>query len=210
MTANTRLLRTVARDTTNLLTDALEPLGLTVPQLEALAAIAQAGDAGASGADIARACHITPQTVNTVLGGLTSRGLVASQPAAGRRIPVTLTDNGQAVLARAQLLARRLETRLSQLLGAAALRRLADTSDALGKDLAGFGTDQSATPEDPRHSAAGNAALGLHYRCLMWAGDRRRNTVPGPLARRWGPTLVPRLLDSGLWKPDGDDYRIRD
>jgi DNA-binding MarR family transcriptional regulator len=69
---------------------ALRPMGLTVPQYSALLVIADTP--GISGAELARRCLVTPQTMTTVLGNLTVKG---------RAMETTITAAGKRLLTRA-------------------------------------------------------------------------------------------------------------
>lgn len=79
--------------------DAMRPTGITLPQLRALHAIAeQPGDVSA--ATIARGCHVTPQTLQSILTRLTREGWIVrgSSQRNGRIVTAALTDTGRAIL----------------------------------------------------------------------------------------------------------------
>jgi DNA-binding MarR family transcriptional regulator len=80
---------------------ALRPMGLTVPQYSALLVIADTP--GISGAELARRCLVTPQTMTTVLGNLTVKGLIERRtvPGQGRAMETTITAAGKRLLNRA-------------------------------------------------------------------------------------------------------------
>jgi DNA-binding MarR family transcriptional regulator len=80
---------------------ALRPHGLTGPQYGALSVLRH--HPGASGADLARACNITPQAMNEVLATLERESLIERRqhPTHGRILQATLTDEGQRRLAAA-------------------------------------------------------------------------------------------------------------
>lgn len=80
---------------------ALRPMGLTVPQYQALLVIADTP--GISGAELARRCLVTPQTMTTVLGNLTVKGLIERRtvPGQGRAMETTITAAGKRLLGRA-------------------------------------------------------------------------------------------------------------
>jgi DNA-binding MarR family transcriptional regulator len=88
---------------------ALRPHGLTSPQYAVLSVLAR--DPGASGADLARACNITPQAMNGVLATLERQSLIERHPhpTHGRILQATLTSEGQRRLEAAQPAIRRLE-----------------------------------------------------------------------------------------------------
>jgi DNA-binding MarR family transcriptional regulator len=90
----------------------LRPLGLTVPQYQALLVIAS--DPGISGAELARRCLVTPQTMTTVLGNLTAKGLISrrSVPGQGRAMETSITAAGRKLLGRADKRALEVEDQL--------------------------------------------------------------------------------------------------
>jgi len=91
---------------------ALRPLGLTVPQYMALLVISD--EPGISGAELARRCLVTPQTMTTVLTNLSSKGLIErrSIPGQGRAMETTVTANGKRLLTRADKKALEVEEQL--------------------------------------------------------------------------------------------------
>jgi DNA-binding MarR family transcriptional regulator len=105
----------------------LRPLGLTVPQYQALLVIAS--DPGISGAELARRCLVTPQTMTTVLGNLTAKGLISrrSVPGQGRAMETSITASGRKLLGRADKRALEVEDQLGAALTArdqAAFRKM--------------------------------------------------------------------------------------
>jgi DNA-binding MarR family transcriptional regulator len=74
---------------------ALRPHGLTPPQYGVLTVLAR--EPGASGADLARAVHTTPQAMNGVLATLEREALIERRPhpTHGRILQATLTSEGQ-------------------------------------------------------------------------------------------------------------------
>jgi DNA-binding MarR family transcriptional regulator len=74
---------------------ALRPHGLSGPQYGVLSVLAR--EPGASGADLARACHTTPQAMNGVLATLEREALIKRRPhpTHGRILQATLTSEGQ-------------------------------------------------------------------------------------------------------------------
>lgn len=208
----TAVLRTVARSTDTLLARRLQPLNLTPSRLEVLAAIAETP--GGSAADAARQCNITDQTAGITVAHLKEAGLVVETGASvGRSAPIAATDAGLEALDKAWDATRPLEKRLAMLLGAAGIRRVRGVAEALGASVVDARKPAAGPAEDPRHAGLTNAALGLHYRALTWAQQRGVNTVPDRQVRRWTSPqagLIGRLVDAGMWKPDGDDaYRVR-
>jgi DNA-binding MarR family transcriptional regulator len=76
-------------------------MGVTVPQYTALLVIND--EPGISGAELARRCLVTPQTMTTVLGNLTLKGYIErrSVPGQGRAMETTITAAGKRILAKA-------------------------------------------------------------------------------------------------------------
>lgn len=90
---------------------ALRDLGLTTAQYVCLELLHRTP--GASHSDLARAVFVTRQSMNTLLAGLTDRGLVERMPGeGGRAVPVRLTETGEELLARAQVVSAAVEARL--------------------------------------------------------------------------------------------------
>lgn len=206
----TTVLRTAARNSDKILNAALAPLDLTGPRLELLAFYFE--NPGSSTADAARACDLSPQSAWFVTGALASKGWVTIDPPVKLRRAVNVTDAGLEVLDAAWSASRRLEKRLATLLGAAGIRRLRDLAAALSEDANPSAAEADEPTEDPRFAQVGNAATGLYYRALMWADAHKTNTVPASVVRKWSSPqagVANRLVDAGLWKLDGDDYRIR-
>lgn len=89
---------------------ALRPHDLTPFQYGALSVLAR--DPGLSGADLARACNLTPQAINEVLPTLERKHLIERRPhpTHGRIRQATLTDEGRARLRAANPAVRALET----------------------------------------------------------------------------------------------------
>jgi DNA-binding MarR family transcriptional regulator len=105
----------------------LRPLGLTVPQYQALLVVAD--EPGISGAELARRCLVTPQTMTTVLGNLTAKGLIErrSVPGQGRAMETSITTAGKRLLTRADKRVLEVEDQLTAALPArdqAALRKM--------------------------------------------------------------------------------------
>lgn len=203
-------LRAVARDVSNSLGEQLRPLGLTVPQAEFLAAVAAMP--GCSGADAARACHITPQTGTILLRNLTAQGLITAVriAGAGRRHIITVTDAGHEALAKAQAITAGMETDLTSRLGDTARRKLREIhATAAARTPKARPTP---TPSAAKPVSAGRRAMRIHDRCRAWAADTSTpDFVPEYIAHAFGtPALVDQLVTTGTWKPDGNGYRIKD
>lgn len=90
----------------------LRSLGLTVPQYAALHALSIGP---LSGAQLARACSVTPQSITSMLATLESKGLITrTQSDLHAQVLVTeLTEPGRAMFERADFLARAVERDLS-------------------------------------------------------------------------------------------------
>ncbi|HZO95133.1 MAG TPA: MarR family transcriptional regulator [Candidatus Baltobacteraceae bacterium] len=98
------------------LDDALAHCGLTTPQFLALAMI-ETNDQ-CSSADLARRSFITPQAMTGIVARLEAMKLIRRVPAGGgRSLPMRLTDEGRAVLARAQRHAVAIERYIVDVLG---------------------------------------------------------------------------------------------
>lgn len=205
----TSVLRAAARNSDKLLAAALTPLDLNGPRLELLAAYAE--NPGVTNTEAAAACDLSVQSAHTITATLVAKNWIALDPPIRLRRAVHVTDPGLEALTAAWDTTRPLEKRLATMLGAAGIRRLRDTADALAAEA-----NKPAGPEDPqedpRFAQVGNAAVGLHYRALMWADARRTDTIPASVVRKWSSPqagVTTRLLDAGLWKADDDNYRIR-
>ena len=96
--------------------DALEPVGLTVPQFTALSVLARR--AGLSNAQLARRAYITPQSMNEVVLELERKGLLEREPdPAHRRIlRATVTRKGRRVLDRCEAAVAEMEERMLEAL----------------------------------------------------------------------------------------------
>jgi DNA-binding MarR family transcriptional regulator len=92
---------------------AVKPAGLTVPQYAALLALQ--GNSGISAAALARLCHVTPQTMTTILQNLESAGLIVRTPHPWHRnmLETRLTEGGMAAFDTADARAAAVELRLA-------------------------------------------------------------------------------------------------
>ncbi|GAB3984747.1 MarR family winged helix-turn-helix transcriptional regulator [Actinoallomurus acanthiterrae] len=79
----------------------LRGYGLTMTQYTVLLALSREG--GMSGAQLARACGVTQQTMATVLTGLQNKGLIVREPSPvhAKVMIAALTEEGQRLLDRA-------------------------------------------------------------------------------------------------------------
>ncbi len=200
----TATLRAVAGDAAHLLREQLRPLHLTVPQMEFLAVFADRP--GSSGADAARANHVTPQTGTTIIRSLAAAGLVtvAHAPGEGRRITVTVTTAGHELLAKARQATSDTEAIVAGALGAATCTSLNNARKRL-----------SSRHEPPpqrihRGPTPSKAAIALDARCRGWAdATGTPEAVSQYIATRYGSAaIIAELIARGLWYPDGDNYRF--
>ncbi|WP_274561747.1 MarR family winged helix-turn-helix transcriptional regulator [Streptomyces spiramyceticus] len=92
---------------------ALKPAGVTVAQYAALLFLVE--KPGISAAALARACGVTPPTMNTVLKNLQERGLIERTPHEWHKniLETRLTEQGKAVMADADARAVRVERALA-------------------------------------------------------------------------------------------------
>jgi len=114
----------------------LKVLGLSTAQYAVLAALQEANVA--SGAELARRCFVTPQTVTVLIVGLDRARLIDRSPSRhhGRIIEARLTDTGQILLRRAHAIVKAIEddmlADLSELDRGALARMLKSCVDRLG------------------------------------------------------------------------------
>ncbi len=94
--------------------EALRPFELTVAQYAALVSLYYVP--GQSSAQLARVAAVTPQTMGTTLDKLEAKGLVRREPSSLHRkvLVVTLTPAGEALVLRADEVARAVEQRLGE------------------------------------------------------------------------------------------------
>jgi DNA-binding MarR family transcriptional regulator len=143
---------------------ALRPMGLTVPQYSALLVIADTP--GISGAELARRCLVTPQTMTTVLGNLTVKGLIERRtvPGQGRAMETTITAAGKRLLGRADKKILEVEELLSGQLSKAdqqSLRKLLEkcrSAFASAGTAVAAGETSSAAPARTARKAAAKKA----------------------------------------------------
>jgi DNA-binding MarR family transcriptional regulator len=90
----------------------LRPQGVTTAQLQVLKAIRE--ERGGSGAQLARVCHVTPQSAQALLKGLEDGGWITrTKDKVNDRILVAqLTPSGEELLDSAERLARVIEKKL--------------------------------------------------------------------------------------------------
>ncbi|MFD3683388.1 MarR family winged helix-turn-helix transcriptional regulator [Nocardiopsis sp. NPDC058631] len=92
----------------------LRQFNLSVPQYTVLLVLSE--EPGASGAILARRCLVTPQTMSSVLATLSRRELIERKPHPlhSHILETRLSPSGRDLLARADEVAIRVETRLSE------------------------------------------------------------------------------------------------
>ena len=104
--------------------EALRPQGVTTAQLQVLYAIRN--EPGASGAQLARACHVTPQSAQSLLKNLEEGGwIVRVKDKVNDRILVAqLTPSGEELMETAEKAARVIEKRVWKGVSDEAVERL--------------------------------------------------------------------------------------
>ncbi len=92
--------------------DTLRELGLTTPQYAALSVLAEGP--GLSGAEVARRCFVTPQTMNGILVKLEGAGLVSrrAHPEHGRVLQAYPTQEGERLVGRAHQAVLKIEEKM--------------------------------------------------------------------------------------------------
>ena len=117
---------------------ALKPTGLSMAQYTALRALADHPDASA--AELARLCFVTRQSLQDVLAGLRTAGLVGgseSMAQRGRAVALALTPAGRALLAAGHDAVIEVEDQMAQGLSATARQQLADLLRQCAENLEG-------------------------------------------------------------------------
>ena len=110
-------LRRAEQAVSGLIGAVLQEIDLTVSQYGTLLVLAESP--GLSGAQLARMCLVTPQSMATMLAKLTERGLVEREPSEVHHkvLLARLSRAGRLLLGRASELIRPAEDRLAQVLG---------------------------------------------------------------------------------------------
>jgi DNA-binding MarR family transcriptional regulator len=105
----------------------LRPQGVTTAQLQVLKAIRE--ERGGSGAQLARVCHVTPQSAQALLKGLEDGGWITrTKDKVNDRILIAqLTPSGEELLDSAERLARVIEKKLWDGVPDAAVQALSKT-----------------------------------------------------------------------------------
>ncbi|WP_327133140.1 MarR family transcriptional regulator [Streptomyces sp. NBC_01343] len=93
---------------------AVREAGITAAQQAALAVLSD--NPGINAAELARRLSVTPQTMNSLLGRMETRGLIARtpHPVHGTLIEIRLTERGAEVFAQADALVAKLDARLAE------------------------------------------------------------------------------------------------
>jgi DNA-binding MarR family transcriptional regulator len=91
---------------------ALRRVGLTTPQYAALSVLE--AEEGLSGAELARRCFVTPQTMNQFLMNLEGSGMVERRPHPehGRVLSTYLTEKGEELVSLAHRVVEAIEERM--------------------------------------------------------------------------------------------------
>jgi DNA-binding MarR family transcriptional regulator len=107
--------------------DLLRPQGMTTAQLVVLKAVQD--EPGAFGAQLARACHVTPQSAQALLKGLEDGGwIIRTKDTVNDRILIAkLTPSGEKLLETGEKLARVIEKKLWDGIPASAVEALNKT-----------------------------------------------------------------------------------
>jgi DNA-binding MarR family transcriptional regulator len=105
---------------------ALGALGLTAPQYAVLAALEEAP--GIPSAELARRSFVTPQTMQAIVAGLETRGLLAraANPGHGRALATDLTEEGRRLVRRAHAAVEAIESQMTSGLSNHERRQLSD------------------------------------------------------------------------------------
>ncbi len=124
---------------------ALKATGLTVPQYAALLMLAQ--KPGISGAELARLCLVTPQTMASVLTNLERKGLVHREPSVvhSQVLVSKLTPAGRGLLRRADRLAVSVEHALADAFTATQGHDLRDLLSTAIRTLENLNTQGKST-----------------------------------------------------------------
>src|SRR5271154_4545919 len=106
------------------LDEKLRPHGVTAAQLHVLAKLDY--EPGISGARLARACMVTPQTTQVLLRGIEKNGWILRKkhPENERILLATLTPSGKRILARSRTAVGRIYRQMLRDLGAQDVRAL--------------------------------------------------------------------------------------
>ena len=128
------------------LEEAMRPAGITLPQLRMLRAIAQEDEVSA--ASIARLCHVTPQTLQSIMTRAAREGWIirGSSKRNGRIVTASLTSRGQAILQHGLETAERIEEEIWRGIPLATMQAMRST---LESGLVNLNRDQLARRPAP-------------------------------------------------------------
>ena len=123
--------------------DELRPQGVTMAQLQVLFAVR--AQPRSSGAQLARTCYITPQTVQSLLKHLEDRGLIVrgKDPVNDRIVTTSLTDEGERL---AQSVEKSSLPLHRELWHGISDRELDQLNDVLARCLANLGAEDQMFP----------------------------------------------------------------
>lgn len=112
------------------LEDKLHGTGITLPQLRMLKAVDT--EAETSAAAIARRCHVTPQTLQSILARATREGWIVrgSSERNGRFVTAALTPKGRKILEQAMEAAAEVEAEIWQGVPLATLQAMRETVES--------------------------------------------------------------------------------
>lgn len=124
---------------------ALRETELTVAQYSALLVLAQSP--GLSGAQIARRCLVTPQTMATVLATLAAKGLIEREHSSVHSMVLVarLTPPGHAILRKADRLAVDVERHLASSITTEEQDQLRDLLERTAAALRAYGRESSSS-----------------------------------------------------------------
>ena len=130
--------------------EALKQTALTTPQYSALSILE--ASPGLSGAELARQCFVTPQTMNKILANLVAAGLVErrAHPRHGRVLQAHLTKKGSKRLAEAHRVIEDVEERMLANLGRKKRSRFLEALRSCTGGLALFNGKPAGGVEIPR------------------------------------------------------------
>ncbi len=113
----------------------LRKIGLTTPQYAALSVLE--GEAGLSGAELARRGFVTPQTMNQILVNLETGGLVKRRPhpVHDRVLQAYVTEKGRRLLSEAHHLVEAIEERMLSSLNESQRLKLLNTLRTCAESL---------------------------------------------------------------------------
>lgn len=123
--------------------DEFRSQGITMAQLQVLFAVR--GQPGSSGAQLARTCHITPQTVQALLKHLEKRGLIlrGKDPVNDRIVTTSLTAAGERLAESIEKSSLPLHRKLWQ---GVTDHELDQLNDVLSRCLANLGSEDQSLP----------------------------------------------------------------